>query len=186
GVDPSGRGDDHERGAGRRRRQADREVPAHRPSRPVPAEAVMSDAALFADSFRPPRNGSTMDTTCLLGTLILTLMASQPVSEAPGPGPRTLKGHRGSVMAVAFAPDGTTLASGSRDGTVKLWDVKAGTLQRTLEAHTGDVYAVAFSPDGKLLATGGGDRTMRLWDLRTARHLRTLEGHGAIVPRVPF
>ena len=111
-------------------------------------------------------------------------MTSQP--GAPGGSPRTLKGHSGSVMAVAFAPDGTTLASGSRDGTVKLRDVKAGTLQRTLEAHPEDVYAVAFSPDGKRLATGGGDRTIRLWDLRTARVLRTLEGHGDIVRSVAF
>src|SRR5262249_14894284 len=132
------------------------------------------------------RQGNTMGTTCLPGMLVLMLMASQPGPGTPGARPRTLKGHSGSVMAVAFAPDGKILASGSRDGTVRLWDVKTGDLRRTLGVHTGDVYAVAFAPDGRLLATGGGDRTVRLWDVRTARVIRMLEGHGDIIRSVAF
>ena len=56
-----------------------------------------------------------------------------------------------------------SLASGSWDKTVRLWEVATGTLVRTLEGHTGQVNIVAFSPDGHLLASGSGDGTVRLW-----------------------
>jgi WD40 repeat protein len=78
---------------------------------------------------------------------------------------RTLKGHTGDVGSVAFSPDGKFLASGSRDYTIKLWDVATGSLVRTLEGHASGVLSVAFSPDGRLLASGSGDWTIKLWDI---------------------
>src|SRR5438105_1068550 len=57
-------------------------------------------------------------------------------------------GHTGAVKVVAFSPDGRTLATGSSDYTVKLWDVTTGYLLRTLEKAQYEVKAVAFSGDG--------------------------------------
>jgi hypothetical protein len=69
------------------------------------------------------------------------------------------------VHSVAFSLDGKTLASGSYDGTVRLWDVASRTALETLQGHTDVVQSVAFSPDGRTLASGSSDGTVRLWDV---------------------
>jgi WD40 repeat protein len=69
---------------------------------------------------------------------------------------------------VAFGPDGKTVASGSEDETVKLWNVQTGENTATLPGGS-IVGAVAFSPDGKTLAAGSNDRTIKLWDMPAAR-----------------
>jgi WD40 repeat protein len=72
-------------------------------------------------------------------------------------------GHARDVISVVFSPDGRLLASGSEDGTIKLWRVADGSLVRTLTGHTNDVNSVSFSPDGRLLASGSEDNTIKLW-----------------------
>jgi WD40 repeat protein len=88
----------------------------------------------------------------------------------------TLVGHRSNVLAVAFSPDGNKVASGSKDKTIKLWNVSTGKPLQTLSAHRDKVQSVAFSPDGAILASGSEDNTIKLWDIETGKLIRTLKG----------
>jgi WD40 repeat protein len=69
------------------------------------------------------------------------------------------------IASIAFSPDSKTLATGSYDSTVRLWEVTTGRELTQLGRHTNHVRSVAFSPDGKLLASASDDGTVRLWDV---------------------
>lgn len=109
---------------------------------------------------------------------------SQAASAAPGVEPtalptrevRTLRGHRGQVVNVAFSPNGSTLSSSGIDGAVFLWDVPTGLLRHSLTGHgEGWVRGLAWSPQGGLLASGGQkDRRIRFWNPRTGEQEREL------------
>ena len=86
----------------------------------------------------------------------------------------TLEGHTGRVRSVSFSPDGTLLASGSDDVSIKLWDVASRQNIATLEGHTGRVRSVSFSPDGTLLASGSDDVSIKLWDVAKRQNIATL------------
>jgi transcriptional regulator with XRE-family HTH domain len=83
------------------------------------------------------------------------------------------RAHTDVVRALAFSPDERTLASGSPDGSVKLWDVESGRLLWS-DWQNSAIICLAFSPDGRRLASCGDDGTIQVWDLASGQHLRTL------------
>lgn len=84
--------------------------------------------------------------------------------------------HAGKVMALAS--HGSLLASASWDGTVGLWDVKAGTLKRSFSGHRGGVNDVAFSQDGRVLFSASADGSIRRWDVASGDLLQIEVKHG--------
>ena len=101
----------------------------------------------------------------------------------------TLTGHTSAVLSIVFSPDGKTLASGSTDETIRLWDVATGRQKQMLKVGGG--YRIAFSPDSKTLASssGGGaavHNRIILWDVATGRQKQTLKGHRDAVSSVAF
>ena len=89
-------------------------------------------------------------------------------------------GHTASVRSLAFKPNSYLLASGSKDETIRIWDVEdRDNLRhvRTLRGHTDDVYSVAWSPDGRTLASASRDGTVRLWNPNNGINFAVLRGH---------
>ena len=108
-----------------------------------------------------------------------------------------LRGHVESVDRVIFSPDGTKVASASLDQTIRVWNVRSGSLVRTISNSLpqfigpgGYNYGrsvapgIAFSPDGTQIASGTFDKVVRLWDVNTGRLVRTFGGHGDDVTTV--
>jgi WD40 repeat protein len=77
----------------------------------------------------------------------------------------TLGGHTDWVWDVAFSPDGRTLASVSRDETVRFWNVLTGEEVAGWRWQIGQVWSVAFAPDGQTAAAAGADGSVLVWDL---------------------
>src|SRR5207249_2948560 len=87
--------------------------------------------------------------------------------------------HTAEVLAIAYAPDGSTVATAAAEGLVKLRDPATGVVKQTLEGHAGGATSLAFSADGAQLACGDGHGATHLWEARTGRLLRTCKAAGS-------
>ena len=127
----------------------------------------------------------TINGRCLLwdlasGKKTLDIPASAPaVANQPPP-------EAAAVNALAFSPDGKTLAAGGADGHIYLFTVADGKFLRVLTGHTSAVTAVVFHPTGTLLVSASKDRTLRLWTPATGQLIKALGGHTAWVQGVTF
>lgn len=99
---------------------------------------------------------------------------------------RIFDGHTDQVTCGLFSPDGQFTLSGSKDKTLRLWDVNTGICVRTFEGHQDTVQSAAYSPDGHTALSGSDDKTCRLWNVATGQCLRTFEGHQERVRSVAF
>ena len=131
------------------------------------------DGALLA-------SGSNDETAVLWDVATQTEIATLGDRAEPGPKGGWTIGRFFWVLAVAFSPDGTQLASGDLDGTVSVWDVatrtRTGTFQGPTDRIRDEIVSVSFTPDGASLVSGAADGRLLMWDVRTGGYT-ALPGH---------
>lgn len=104
-----------------------------------------------------------------------------------------LSGHSSIINSVCFSPDGKQLASGSSDGTVRIWDPSTGQCahiwngpRRAIFGFVKSVYSVCFSPDSKLVSIGGWDNVVHVRDVKTGEIVCVLNGHSGSINSLCF
>ncbi|EMD36771.1 hypothetical protein CERSUDRAFT_123824 [Gelatoporia subvermispora B] len=115
-------------------------------------------------SVRPSSNIAKLFWPSFTNRPVIELLGARPISNAL----LRLDGHAGAVRTVVFSPDGTRIASGSDDRTIRIWDAKTGEpSMQPLEGHSGRVCSISFSPDGCHMVSTSDDKTIRVWNVTT-------------------
>ncbi|KAI9273725.1 quinon protein alcohol dehydrogenase-like superfamily [Sporodiniella umbellata] len=140
---------------------------------PVPYSFHVDETEIKKDLWTDRKDKSTEDTIVIVYQP-QAIFRVRAVSRCTS----TLSGHAEAILSCSFSPDGTQLATGSGDCTVRIWDLNTETPKSTLKGHTGWVLNIAWAPDGSVLASGSMDNTIRLWDPKTGNQLGDgLKGH---------
>jgi WD40 repeat protein len=147
---------------------------------------------------RPPGESRIWGEPAPNGRTVATAAAKYPGIQlwdalaAGAPSPQSaLPGHKGTLAALAFAPDGTILATAGTDQLVKLWNVAAANregspLRYALTGHRSPIVALAFTTDSRLLASAGQDGVVKLWDTSTGVERATLANPANFVASLAF
>ncbi len=173
-------------------------VPAYTPILGLMGQAPAPPApSLFARLW----NGSSLFLTGFLVILMLQSLCSPgfqvlsdaarrnewPPEQIPFRRPqRILTGHTGRINALTVSPDGQTIATGSADHTVRLWNAATGQPKLTLAGSQDELSVLAFAPDGKLIAGGAYDASLNLWGAQTGQLKRTLNQQHAVITALAF
>ncbi|ORZ03817.1 quinon protein alcohol dehydrogenase-like superfamily [Syncephalastrum racemosum] len=140
---------------------------------PLPYSFYVDDTEIVKNLWTDRKDKSTEDTITIVYQP-QAIFRVRAVSRCTS----TLSGHTEAVLSCAFSPDGSKLATGSGDATVRIWDLNTETPQHTLKGHKSWVLSIAWSPDGSILASGSMDNTVRLWDPKTGKQIGDgLKGH---------
>ena len=160
-------------------------------------EAEKQTQILFSNSLSDQSNAlrqENFQVSMLLGieayrryATVQTLGALLNIAQANPRLSQILNEHSAPVSSIAFSPDGKTLASGSHDNTIVLWDVETRKPVGQLTGSSVAITSIAFSPDGKTLASVGYDKTIILWDVASRLPIgQPLLGHSNVVSSVAF
>jgi WD40 repeat protein len=157
-----------------------------RSGRNLATMAGQSDAVIPL-SFRPGASefaSTSSDDTIRLWDVVGDSTAHVPSSSSLRARERmSLRGHSADVLSLAFSPDGSRLASGSSDRTIRIWDAETGQHLTTLHGHTYLVNTIAFTADGRYLISGSADGSIRYWDASPDRADATLLAATGTPPR---
>ena len=140
-------------------------------------QALPTDGKPVTSAFWQDRDAAFYDITQGIYQVVKRLMPPAPLPVQKLAVLRTLIGHTDEVWSVAISADGKTLVSGSKDQTIKVWELSTGKEMWTLRGHTDNAHSIAISADGQTLVSGSWDETIKVWELSTGKEMRTLRGH---------